>query len=662
MKLDKLFERELKNQIRAGEENQAGHPLTFAAYTLSDNQELLLSLCNTVAQQTPAFMSEATFTSVPQKTLTKPTPPSVDDPQFLPSEFEDFPADLIQKYGREKVAKVAAARRYQLALQQHGKEAEKYQRLRVQTQFIRDDFPRGRVAYLDYVFEALRVLSGEPHKLAIPHGVALHNLAFQSPKQTDSASLPTLPTLPPHFVDQFFFTPKIFGINEQMRWRHTFICGATGSGKSQTILNIVRHYLTANTAPAVVVFDPHGKDLALPIARMREFENSDRLLYIDLRQNFRSTRRVSFNPFDCVDKSEHGLNDLQIQLTSALGPLFQNGLTENMTNVLKACIGVLLHRDGSTFEDLYRFMDDEQNADLIKYGQDHLPNPFDREFFKTDFIHNKTYTETKTSLRRRFTSLVRDPDIRAFLCQPSTFDLEDALESGKIIVLNCQKGILSKDAVKTIGQLLTARISGYAVNRYNSGKTNVRRIHLIADECQYFANEETKEILAESRKYSLHLTLATQTLEQLGANERSVIDMVIANCGTFHVGSISGQTAGKLAEVMNVPKSELSDQPNLGFYIYERGGVPMRCVVPFVGAKHNTTQEKWENRLRDQWSKYYRPTNQTIDPTSDYRQQAPLSPPPASIGRPQPKFGQGSNFDKLREANAKRKAGAVKDQ
>lgn len=71
--------------------------------------------------------------------------------------------------------------------------------------------------------------------------------------------------------------PSRFPVNETRRRQHSFVVGRTGSGKSQLLLLHVRHYLTRNTRPTVVLLDPHG-DLALTVARDRALLKSDRLV------------------------------------------------------------------------------------------------------------------------------------------------------------------------------------------------------------------------------------------------------------------------------------------------------------------------------------------------------------------------------------------------
>ncbi|MFW1946273.1 TraM recognition domain-containing protein, partial [Acinetobacter guillouiae] len=65
--------------------------------------------------------------------------------------------------------------------------------------------------------------------------------------------------------------------------------------------------------------------------------------------------------------------------------------------------------------------------------------------------------------------------------------------------------------------------------------------YLYVDEFQNFANETFAEILSESRKYKLNLTITHQYIEQM---EEEVRDAVFGNVGTtvaFRVGPFDAE-------------------------------------------------------------------------------------------------------------------------
>jgi len=117
---------------------------------------------------------------------------------------------------------------------------------------------------------------------------------------------------------------------------------------------------------SILVIDPHG-DMVEEIARMKVFQNPQkqkRLVYIDpsLQQDY----SPSINPFEISDRSEKNIALMTQELKSIITVLLQKAETTNqMDALLSPCIATLLRRPNSSFADLQRFMDDNQNQDLI---------------------------------------------------------------------------------------------------------------------------------------------------------------------------------------------------------------------------------------------------------------------------------------------------------
>ena len=55
-----------------------------------------------------------------------------------------------------------------------------------------------------------------------------------------------------------------------------------------------------------------------------------------------------------------------------------------MEDLLEMCIRVLLKKGNGSFQELYRFLNDKRNEDLVVFGKNSL-NPLESEFFNDDF-------------------------------------------------------------------------------------------------------------------------------------------------------------------------------------------------------------------------------------------------------------------------------------
>jgi hypothetical protein len=102
------------------------------------------------------------------------------------------------------------------------------------------------------------------------------------------------------------------------------------------------------------------------------------------------------------------------------------------------------------------------------------------------------------------------------------------------------------------------------MSRANLSEEALKRIpntYLYVDEFQNFANESFAEILSESRKYKLCLTVANQYVDQMTEEVRNA---VIGNVGTF-ISFRVGSTDAELMEKEFAPNFMAEDMVNLGF-------------------------------------------------------------------------------------------------
>lgn len=402
-------------------------------------------------------------------------------------------------------------------------------------------------------------------------------------------------------------SPFLFFTNERQRRLHTFVAGRTGVGKSVLFHNLIRHYLVWNKTPSLVVLDPHG-DLARSIVRDRANRRSGRLIYLNF--DGIAGNHIHLNPFDLPRPTEQRLNRAQVQFAGAVEQIVGHAFTPVQRTLIRTCLAVMLHKPGLTLVDLVRLLQDDRNADLLRHGEQSLPNPVDRQFFASTFA-NSHYRATKQALVARLTDIVRDPYVRRFTCQPSSFDLGEALDSGKVLVACFNPSRQSPDTIRTIGQLLNAAILSHVL-----GRTPYKRqpIHLFVDECQYFVSPTITDILGESRKFGLYLTLATQRVERLDPNLQ---DAILGNVGTLWVGASRHTTAEKLARETDLKAEQIRTLPNLTFYQVAGDKPATRRRLRFIGRRYAMSPKAWARLTRQQARLYYRaPAAQPADTTS----------------------------------------------
>ena len=354
--------------------------------------------------------------------------------------------------------------------------------------------------------------------------------------------------------------------------------------------------MTKNRKPSIVLLDPHG-DLARSVARDKVNLKHDRLVYIQFENAM--GRFAHLNPFDLQNPTEQKLNRAQLQFAGAIEQIIGEPFTPRQRTLIRACLGIMLHRPASNLVDLVRLLQDGQNADLLQYGQEFLPNIIDRRFFLASF-NDPNYRATKLALVSRLTDIVRDPIVRRFICHTSTFDLDSILDTGKILVIQFDPSKQGRDTIKTIGQLLNAAILSHVLGRPASRR---HPIHLFIDECQYFVSPTISEILGESRKFGLYATLATQRTEAL---DSQLQDAVLGNVGNIWIGASRHITAEKLSRETNISADKIRKLPNLHFFQSTSNRPVSRHNIRYVGNRFGMKQSHWVEILRQQSKLYYR--------------------------------------------------------
>jgi hypothetical protein len=157
--------------------------------------------------------------------------------------------------------------------------------------------------------------------------------------------------------------------------------------------------------------------------------------------------------------------------------------------------------------------------------------------------------------------------VRNIFGQPnSKLNMREAMDSGKIILVNLSKGRIGEDNAKMIGALLVTKIEIDAMSRADMAERDRRDFMLYIDEFQNFATDSFATILSEARKYRLSLIVANQYTSQL---DEVVRDAIFGN-----VGSVISFTLGRDdAEVMSkqfkeiISPNDLLSLPKFNAYI-----------------------------------------------------------------------------------------------
>jgi len=142
----------------------------------------------------------------------------------------------------------------------------------------------------------------------------------------------------------------------------------------------------------------------------------------------------------------------------------------------------------------------------------------------------------------------------------SSFNFRQAMDEGKILIINLAKGTIGEENSAFLGLVLIPKILIAAMSRQNVPEEKRRDFYLYVDEFQNFATQDFAVILSEARKYHLNLTVANQFISQM---DDEVKNAVFGNVGTIASFRLGISDAGFLTKQFQ-PEFGEHDLLNLG--------------------------------------------------------------------------------------------------
>ena len=309
--------------------------------------------------------------------------------------------------------------------------------------------------------------------------------------------------------------------------KHSFIVGASGSGKSKFISLLVDRL--SKTALAmnyrVVVIDPHAS-LAEDFTHI-----ADKKV---INFGHESTELFSGTATDISAATE---------LT---GTLFRS-LMGDMANpkadrLLRFSLYVLLTAQAMSLGNLKRFLTDiELRNQILEHVESYVPSNI-IHFFGADFneLRTKYYTETISPI----VSFVDEMQLQPALVSEGELSLSKTIQEHFLTVFSLNKVSMGEKVVKTVAGLLIQQIFLLAQARAFN-----QRVMLIIDEVSVVQNPALAAILSEARKFNLTVVLTQQYFGQI---DKDLRDAIFANTYNYYTFKVSEEDARALEGNLNI--------------------------------------------------------------------------------------------------------------
>lgn len=308
----------------------------------------------------------------------------------------------------------------------------------------------------------------------------------------------------------YWWVKKEIRVSSLDRFRHFYIIGQTGTGKSTALLTMAQQDIPLWNWFCLI--DPHG-DLCEHVLRYIPKSRIDDLIYFD----FANTEYpIGFNVFDGQDTDDDRdivTNDVTEMFINLYGPeIFWPRIQDYFRN---ASFLLMEQPDGWTMPEIMRLFTDEA---FLESKLRHLKNPVIRSRWTKTYkaMWDREKAEIIPFIQSKFGPFTTGVYIRNVIGQPkSGFNFFDAMNQGKIILANLSKWLTWELNSQLIWRLFAMQIKLWALKRASIPEDHRVPYFLYVDEFQNYVSQSFESVLSEARKYKLWLVIAHQYIEQL---------------------------------------------------------------------------------------------------------------------------------------------------
>ena len=336
---------------------------------------------------------------------------------------------------------------------------------------------------------------------------------------------------------------------EHVMGRHHLYAAKTRMGKSTLMLHIVTNLLRMKSTRvwngSIVVVDPHS-DLVNDILDRVPADAAKYVRLIDM-----SDKERAFG-LNLLDVHAFPNRDLTIPTIIAIARTSSVNWGDRMEAIMSWTFAALYeaNKNRDPFEqytifDAIAFLTDEdERGRVIQESRDVDVAQWWNEIFKTLVPEND-----KTALApvlRKIGEYAASPAARRVLGQRRcTLSLEDAITTGKVLLVNTARGEVGPEVSAIIGSCIL-NLTEFILRQQSNKESGERNpVVVVVDEMQTLPGVRFDNMLAELNKYGGSLVMATQSLDRLNemSESGSMRETILANIGCLMVFQVNSSDA-----------------------------------------------------------------------------------------------------------------------
>ena len=320
------------------------------------------------------------------------------------------------------------------------------------------------------------------------------------------------------------------GLTLDQRERHSYVIGKTGMGKTEMLKSMI--YQDMVNGKGMAVLDPHGD------------------LFYELLRLIPKNRRKDVIVFNPADKewpvglnilssgiSFEDLEDGQDKIVSTTLAIFQKITDEKywgprLEHILRNTTQTSLFTPSPSFWVIQKLLTSSKSYQKEVAGM--LKDPILKQFWESEFslFGKMQQSDAISPITNRIGKFITSKMSRNILLQPkSTFNIQEVMDGGKILLVNLSKGELGEDQSHFFGSLIISLIQLAAYERIHIPEGKRRNFFLYVDEFQNFATQIFEELSSEGRKWHVPLIPSHQNIAQI--KDPNLLKIVAGNADTF---------------------------------------------------------------------------------------------------------------------------------
>ncbi len=296
-------------------------------------------------------------------------------------------------------------------------------------------------------------------------------------------------------------------------FKHTYIVGKTGTGKSTFMLNLALEVI--HEGWACIFIEPKGS----VIAALNSLTDKDRVVKVSI------DHPVTINP---LRKKGRHINDLISEFGEVLDILVkQTSSNPELTVMMKEIVTqaiLCFDEKQRNLDYLYEFLRSPhirekhfENRDRPQYWKDVALDP------RTRKPNMAMFQESATRLATRLAGMVSDPRIKKIVCGENELDIGQIAEQKKVLLADTSMMTFDNRVY------ITSLIAHY-VKSYVEFERRKHPLIVFIDEFQTAISPVFSHLLALARGYKVGFVLAHQEFGQI---DKTVLKSVLGNANTI---------------------------------------------------------------------------------------------------------------------------------